>query len=52
VATGLLQRMKDNKIKMKTETLFWMNDVVRGLMLRISEEDKSELNNYEPFSYV
>ena len=53
VATALLQRMQDNELKMKTETLFWMNDVVKGLMLRVIQEDKSALvDNDDPFAYV
>lgn len=36
---------------MKTETLFWMIDLVKGLMLRIMLEDKSANNIDDPNSY-
>ena len=45
VATALLQRFKDNDLKMKKETLFWMIDVVKGLILRINQEDKIASDN-------
>ena len=52
VATALLQRMQDNNLKMKTETLFWIIGVVKGLMLRIIQEDKSTHDIEDPDSYV
>jgi hypothetical protein len=45
VATALLQRFKDNDLKMKKETLFWMIDVVKGLILRINQEDEIASDN-------
>lgn len=52
VATAFLQRMQDNDLKMKTETLFWIIDVVKGLMVRIIQEDKSAYDIDDPNSYV
>ena len=52
VATALLQRMQDNDLKMKTETLFWLIDVVKSLIIRIIQEDKSGQDIEDPNSYV
>jgi hypothetical protein len=52
VATALLQRIQDNDLKMKTETLFWIIDIVKALMLRIIQEDKSANDIEDPNSYV
>ena len=48
VATALLQRMQEYELKMNTDTLVWMNEVVKGLILRIMQEDKSAQENEDP----
>ena len=45
VATALLQKMQEYELKMNKDTLIWMNKVVKGLILRIIQEDKSAKDN-------
>jgi hypothetical protein len=52
VATAFLQRMQDNDLKMKNETLFWIIKVVKGLILKIIYEDKSAQDIDNPDSYI
>jgi hypothetical protein len=52
VATAFHQRMQDNDLKMKNETLFWIIKVVKGLILKIIYEDKSAQDIDNPDSYI
>ena len=52
VATAFIHRMLENRLKMKPETIFWMIDLVKGLMLRIMLEDKTANEIDDPNSYV
>jgi hypothetical protein len=52
VATALLQRLQEYELKMKTDTLVWMNELVKGLILRIIQEDKSAKDNEDTSTLI